>query len=209
MSLGHRNPIASLAVAAVAVALLGVEEMPPSLSEWTTIAETIARVRVTGMEPVEFGPPGKRQTCGYRYRAEVVEALKGKAEPATFFSTHDSAHDGTSEYLVFIFHPDIEALRRLATNPDGASQEERDRSRCEYENSEYYVRSDPLTMIPFDPVLAGKFGAPWLRRAPPNLLWSPGFAHADFVVDGGMRSAVRWEDARGTILDAVHRAPRP
>lgn len=200
----------SFALVVSAVVLLGTEEAPLSLAEWAGGADLIATVEITARKPVEYGAPGNRKICGFVYEATTTEVIKGREGKYDFYSSHDDAGDKASgDYLVLLFRKgqDPELQRKLDATLANVDRETREWMECERQASEYHTQEEPLTMIPFDSALARELGEPWLRRVPSNLLWRREFQHSDFVIDGAMRSAVSWDNARSAIRSALLRAP--
>jgi hypothetical protein len=180
--------------------------VPATLSDVLDIASIVARVRLKGRTPINLLPrpgrlqrptagPGLGASCGYLYRATVVDSIKGPDKDFEFFSSEDKDFtDLGHDYFVIVFEHKGSLQSRAFLNPSNTlfllSESETRSINCLLD-SKYYVGRTIQTMYSFDS-----------SAAPNEALRAPN-RYAPIACFSNRRAlsqvAINWSALRGAI----------
>lgn len=129
-------------------------------------ADVIATVEVLDRQPLVFEKGGKLNVCGHRYRAKVIEGFKGDdGQTLEFYGSEEGFAGLNQEYFVMVFERDLDSIQDdLPALSEGYSGLGRAAFACNLNGGPRFVKSAPLTLVPFDGDAADQLGGRWLRR---------------------------------------------
>jgi len=168
-------------------------------------ADVVARVHLLDRQDVEFEFEGKREICGYRYRANVIKAYKGPEGEIEFFGAHeDRAPGGAYLIVAAVFsmqerYAEVEAVRREMKGVERARQV------CRVLASEAGVLSGDEMFVPFDEEAPANLGGgEWLRvPRTSRVALEPGIRSMDMTASDGPYTLLRWSDVEEIIRAAI------
>ena len=183
-------------------------ELHLSLEWHVAHAVDIAVVRLIDRQPVAFEYDGRSEVCGHRYRAQILESVKGQ-EIGTFefFEAGPGASaKPNKEYLVMVFERDLAFLGSEAAprrpRLEGVHEA---RSECYLTAGSRIVLNSPRTTIPFDRSGQKHPEGKELRFDPNDVSaleigsYSLSFVQNHVQPDGETAKLADWEDTRSVI----------
>jgi hypothetical protein len=203
-------------------AVVPVERSAAFLEDEVAEAVQIARVRVESVEPVYLNLHGHNATCGFLYKAQVVDSLKGGWAPPRFFAA-DNLQIGV-DYLVFIHKRTNGSEADLAAVGGLQSADQDQQLLCRENASEDFLPVNRQVYFEIRKVRTGATEQEWLAARDPKHLLGFMWCNADWPYNhpraprGILRTKnvtinnvdlrmVEWTSARRAIEDALSNSP--
>ena len=186
-----------------------VHRMVAPLDDLTRAATRVAKIRIVDRRTQMLAGV----SCGYVYRAEVLEGFKGGSTDFEFLITAEEDFRGFEiPYLVFVFSRDAinEVVSRFLDS--ALTQHERRLISCRL-LQELYTPGGFKTIWSIDPEMSQKLGGDWLELdTRPAVEWCTSndrtlsdSADQRFIErDGQYYRTVRWESVRKWIVRAIN-----